>query len=136
LLNKKISISSKDLEKNDIVFNGRGRKRKIRNVSESSSDNNKQLRGSKNNCIDNNVSDSSSRSVTPEILKGKTSTQTITPETITRKSNLRSNDKDQKNKTPIEKVCIKYGFNINLILLEIKMSNFSNLIRMKNNLHI
>lgn len=122
-LNKKIPQQSKDLEKNEKVPGVRGRKRKIRNVSESSisSDNSKQTRSYKNNLTDLTVSDSSSRSVTPEILRGKTSNRSVTPETIIRKSNLRSSDKDHKSKLALEKACIKFGHHVDLILPEIKI---------------
>lgn len=42
----------------------------------------------------------SPRSITPEILPGKA---TITSKTKTRKSNLRSNDKDHKSKLTLKK---------------------------------
>lgn len=119
VLNKKTLNQSKDLEKNEITLsNIRGRKRKIRNISESSfsSDNSKQTRSQKNNFTDMNVSDRSSRSVTPEIQRNKSSNRSITPETIGRKSNLRSGDK-----SVIEKTCLKYGHTVDLILPEIKI---------------
>lgn len=124
--NKKTPGQSKELEKNEIFFGVRSRKRKIRNVSESSfsSDNSKQTRSFKNNLIDLTVSDRSSRSVTPEILRGKTSNRSVTPETNSRKSNLRSGDKDQKSKLALEKACIKFGHHVDLILPEIKIERF------------
>ncbi|VVC33955.1 Hypothetical protein CINCED_3A024561 [Cinara cedri] len=75
-------------------------KRKNRNISESSfsSDNSKQYRYLKNNRTDLNISDSSSRSVTPEITRRKTSNRSVTPETNSRKTNLRSGDKGLKSK--------------------------------------
>lgn len=122
-LNKKTLGLSKDLEKNEKVTGVRSRKRKMRNVSESSfsSDNSKQTRSHKNNLTDLTVSDSSSRSVTPEILRGKTSTRSVTPETNSRKTNLRSGDKDNKSKLALEKACIKFGHHVDLILPEIKI---------------
>lgn len=124
--NKKLTNQIKDSEKNDSTSNVRGRKRKSRNVSESSlsSDNSKYTRSNKNNVTDMTFSDSSSRSVTPEILRGKTSNRSVTPEITSRKSNLRSGDKDQKNKSSIEKACMKYGHNVDLILPEIKIERF------------
>lgn len=119
VLDKKIPTQSKDLDKNEVTLsNIGGRKRKIRNISESSlsSDNSKQTRSHKNNVTDINISDSSSRSVTPEIMRNKASNRSITPETIGRKSNLRSSDK-----FVIEKACLKYGHNVDLILPEIKI---------------
>lgn len=122
-LNKKLSNQSKDMEKVEKISNFRCRKRKTRNVSESSfsSDNSKQRRSYKNNLTDLTVSDSSSRSVTPENLRGKTSNRSVTPETISRKSNLRSSDKDQKSKLTLEKACLKFGHNVDLVLPEIKI---------------
>jgi len=122
-LNKKISNQSKDTEKIEKISNFRGRKRKSRNVSESSfsSDNSKQRRNCKNNLTDLTISDSSSRSVTPEMLRGRTSNRSVTPETINRKSNLRSNDEDQKSKLALEKACLKFGHNVDLILPEVKV---------------
>lgn len=122
VLHKKTPTQSKDLDKIEITLsNIGGRKRKIRNISESSfsSDNSKQTRSHKNNVTDINISDSSSRSVTPEILRNKTSNRSITPETISRKSNLRSGDK-----LVIEKACLKYGHSVELILPEIKIERF------------
>jgi len=122
-LNKKTSNQSKDVEKIETISNFRGRKMKSRNVSESSfsSDNSKQRRNHKNNLTDLTVSDSSSRSVTPEIFRGKTSNRSVTPETISRKSNLRSSDKDQKSKLALEKACLKFGHQVDLVLPEIKI---------------
>ncbi|KAL4105232.1 hypothetical protein QTP88_020493 [Uroleucon formosanum] len=121
--NKKTSNQSKDVDKIEKTSNYRGRKRKSRNVSESSlsSDNSKQRRNYKNNLTDLTVSESSSRSVTPEILRGKTSNRSVTPETISRKSNLRSSDKDQKSKLALEKACLKFGHHVDLVLPEIKI---------------
>lgn len=109
--NKNIQNQSKDSEKNNIVLNMKNRKRKSRNVSESSfsSDNSKQPRNLKNNLTDINISDSSSRSVTPEMLRGKTSNRSVTPETMSRKTNLRSSDKDQKLNVSLEKGSTKFG---------------------------
>lgn len=123
LLNKKQSNQSKDFEKNEEHTKVGGRKRKSRNVSESSfsSDNSKQLRNHKNNLTDLTVSDTSSRSVTPEILRGKTSNRSDTNETTGRKSNLRSGDRDQKSKLAIEKACIKLDHHVDLILPQIKI---------------
>lgn len=120
-LNKKTLSQSKELEKNEKVDGVGSRKRKIRNVSESSfsSDNSKQTRSFRNNLTDLTVSDRSSRSVTPEILRGKTSNRSVTPETNSRKSNLRSGD--QKSKLALEKACIKFGHHVDLILPEIKI---------------
>ncbi|KAL5239463.1 hypothetical protein ACI65C_006873 [Semiaphis heraclei] len=72
-LNKKTSNKSKDAEKIELISNIRGRKMKSRNVSESSfsSDNSKKRGYHKNNLTDLTVSDSSSRSVTPEIFREK-----------------------------------------------------------------
>lgn len=100
--NKNVQNQSKDLEKN-IVLNTKTGKRKTRNLSESSfsSDNSKQPKNVKISSSDLNISDSSSRSVTPEISKGKTSKRSVTPET-SRKTNLRSSDKDQKLKSFIK----------------------------------
>lgn len=125
LLNKKPSHQFKELEKNDKVSNVKIQKSKSRNVSESSisSDNSKQP-NYKNNLADLTVSESSSRSVTPELLRGKTSNRSVTPESISRKSNLRSGDKDLKSKLAIEKACIKVGHHVDLILPEIKIERF------------
>ncbi|CAI6357503.1 unnamed protein product [Macrosiphum euphorbiae] len=123
-INKKTSNQSKDVDKMEKVSKFRGRKRKSRNVSESSfsSDNSKQRRNYKNNLTDLTISDSSSRSVTPEILRGKTSNRSVTPDTISRKSNLRSSDKDQKSKLALEKACLKFGHHVDLVRLpEIKI---------------
>lgn len=122
-INKKIPNQSKDIEKIDKISNLRGQKRKSRNVSESSysSDNSKQRRNYKNNVADLAISDSSSRSVTPEILRGKTSNRSVTPEIISRKSNLRSSDEDQKSKLTLEKACLKHGQNVDLVLPEVKV---------------
>ncbi|XP_022174065.1 uncharacterized protein LOC111036367 [Myzus persicae] len=121
--NKKSLNESKDVEKIEKISNFRGRNRKSRNVSESSfsSDNSKQRRNHKTNLTDLTISDSSSRSVTPEILRGKTSNRSVTPETISRKSNLRSSDKDQKSKLALEKACLKFGHHVDLVLPEIKI---------------
>jgi len=126
LLNKNTPNQLKHFERNEKVSDVvRGQKRKSRNVSEPSlsSDNNKQTRSHKNNLTDKTVSDSSSRSVTPEILRGKTFNRSVTPETTTsRKSNLRSSDKDSKSTTrTVDKSCLKYGHNVDLILPEIKI---------------
>jgi len=122
-INKKIPNQSKDIEKIDKISNLRGQKRKSRNVSESSysSDNSKQRRNYKNNVADLAISDSSSRSVTPEILRGKTSNRSVTPEIISRKSNLRSSDEDQKSKLTLEKACLKHGQNVDQVLPEVKV---------------
>lgn len=81
------------------------RKRKIRTVSESSSDNSKQTRSYKNNFTDKTVSDSP---------------RSVTQETISRKSNLRSSDKDLKSTAQtVDKSCLKYGHTVNLILPEL-----------------
>lgn len=122
-INKKTSNQSKDVDKMEKVSKFRGRKRKSRNVSESSfsSDNSKQRRNYKNNLTDLTISDSSSRSVTPEILRSKTSNRSVTPETISRKSNLRSSDKDQKSKLALEKAYLKFGHHVDLVLPEIKI---------------
>lgn len=123
LVNKKQSNQYKDMEKNEEFTKVGGRKRKSRNVSESSfsSDNSKQLRNHKNNLTDLTISDTSSRSVTPEILRGKTSNRSDTNETTGRKSNLRSGDRDQKSKLAIEKACIKLDHHVDLILPHIKI---------------
>jgi hypothetical protein len=123
LCNKKSSNRSKELEKNDKVSNISIRKRKSRNVSESSisSDNSKPHTSYKNNLMDLTISDSSSRSITPELLRGKTSNRSITPESISRKSNLRSGDKDLKSKLALEKACIKFDHHVEIILPEIKI---------------
>ncbi|XP_016662292.1 uncharacterized protein LOC100160059 [Acyrthosiphon pisum] len=122
-INKKTSNQSKDVDKIEKISKFRGRKRKSRNVSESSfsSDNSKQRRNYKNNLTDLTISDSSSRSVTPEILRSKTSNRSVTPESISRKSNLRSSDKDQKSKLALEKACLKFGHHVDLVLPEIKI---------------
>ncbi|XP_027849104.2 uncharacterized protein LOC114128726 [Aphis gossypii] len=122
-INKKIPNQSKDIEKIDKISNLRGQKRKSRNVSESSysSDNSKQRRSYRNNVADLAISDSSSRSVTPEILRGKTSNRSVTPEITSRKSNLRSSDEDQKSKLTLEKACLKHGQNVDLVLPEVKV---------------
>ncbi|KAF0754768.1 MRG-binding protein [Aphis craccivora] len=122
-INKKIPNQSKDVEKIDKISNLRGQKRKSRNVSESSysSDNSKRRRNYKINVADLAISDSSSRSVTPEILRGKTSNRSVTPEIINRKSKLRSSDEDQKSKLTLEKACLKHGQNVDLVLPEVKV---------------
>lgn len=132
LLNKKTPSQLKQSENNEKVVNVvRGQKRKSRNVSESSSDNSKLTRSYKNNLTDKTFSDSSSRSVTPEILRGKTFNRSVTPEITTttatnRKSNLRSSDKDSKATTSqtVDKSCFKYGHKVDLILPEIKIERF------------
>jgi len=125
LINKNTPNQLKHFECNEKVSDVRGQKRKSRNVSESSlnSDNNKQTRSHKNNLTDKTVSESSSRSVTPEILRGKTFNRSVTPETTTsRKSNLRSSDKDSKSTTrTVDKSSLKYGHNVDLILPDIKI---------------
>lgn len=123
MLSKKSSNQFKEQEKNDRVSNINSRKRKSRNVSESSisSDNSKPLTSFKNNLADLTLSGSSSRSVTPELLKGFTAKRSITPESISRKSNLRSGDKDQKSKLALEKACVKLGHHVDIILPEIKI---------------
>jgi hypothetical protein len=127
-LNKTISNQSKDIEKIETISNFRGRKRKNRNVSESSfsSDNSKPCKNYKHNFTDLTISDSSSRSVTPEMLRGRTSNRSVTPETISRKSNLRSSDEDQKSKLALEKACLKFGHNVDLILPEVKIERLKN----------
>ncbi|XP_050527310.1 muscle M-line assembly protein unc-89-like [Daktulosphaira vitifoliae] len=96
---------SKEVDLEETLPSNRGRKRKNRNVSESSisSDNSKHPKINKNNSYDVNASDSSSRSVTPENLKSKMSTRSITPDTSNRKSNLRSSDRDFKSKITLDK---------------------------------
>jgi len=120
-INKKIPNQSKDIEKIDKISNLRGQKRKSRNVSESSysSDNSKQRRSYRNNVADLAISDSSSRSVTPEILRGKTSNRSVTPEITSR--SLRSSDEDQKSKLTLEKACLKHGQNVDQVLPEVKV---------------
>lgn len=98
---KKTSNQLNDSDKNVQMSNTRNLKRKSRNVSESSvnSEVSKQPRSSRSNAIDLAFLDSSSRSVTPEISRSKSFNQFAVPEKINRKSNLRSGNKDLKNKS-------------------------------------
>jgi len=89
-------------EHNEKVSNAiSSRKRKGRNVSESSSDNSKQTRSYKNNLTNKTVTDSP---------------RSVTPETISRKSNLRSSDKDLKSTAQtVNKSCLKYGHAVDFL---------------------
>ncbi|KAL4088786.1 hypothetical protein QTP88_023870 [Uroleucon formosanum] len=107
-LNRKTSNKSKSMEK---IENIREQKIKRTNVSESSfsSDNSELLRNYKNTLTDSTISDTMSRSVSPDILKGETLSRSITPETTCRELNLRSSDKDHKSKVALEKACLNFG---------------------------
>ncbi|XP_050439349.1 uncharacterized protein LOC126844906 [Adelges cooleyi] len=110
---------SKETEVEDRTPSNRGRKRKNRNVSESSfsSDTSKQHNNNKNTTTYANVSDSSSRSVTPENLISNIGNQSVTLDVTNRKSNLRSGD--LKSKSGVDKQIVKLQ-NADPILPEIK----------------
>ncbi|KAL4088843.1 hypothetical protein QTP88_023927 [Uroleucon formosanum] len=93
------------------IENIREQKIKRRNVSESSfsSDNSELLRNYKTTLTDSTISDTMSRSVSPDILKGETLNRSITPETTCRELNLRSSDKDHISKVALEKACLNFG---------------------------